>query len=68
MQRQQMEWEVSCYSLWGMTHKSAQVEDISQPQILSFTHPLLISLSLSHTHTHTLSLSRRKNKERERMN
>ena len=45
-----MEWEVSCYSLWGMAHKAARVGDIFLPQILSFTHPLLISF------THTLSL------------
>ena len=56
MQRQQIEWEVSCHSLWDMAHMSARVGDISQHQILSSTHPLLISLSHS--------LSRRKNKER----
>jgi len=47
---------VSCHSLWDMVHMSARVGDISQLQILSSTHPLLISLSHS--------LSRRKNKER----
>ena len=58
MQRQQIEWEVSCHSLWDMAHMSARVGDIFQHQILSSTHPLLISLSLTHT------LSRRKNKGR----
>jgi hypothetical protein len=48
-----MECEVNCNSLWGMAHKPVRVGDISQPQILSFTYALLISL------IHTLSLEGR---------
>jgi p-aminobenzoyl-glutamate transporter AbgT len=47
MQRQHMEWEVSCHPLWGMAHKLARVGDVSQHQTISSTHPLLISITHS---------------------